>query len=740
MNKVAFVWVLYESVPRGGVDRSADAVRMGERLEQLLDALMAFPDARVAVHVTGWTLEWLLDHRGATMDALGRLVRGGQVEMLAGTQHAAVYPSVPARDLLYQVRKARRLLSRLADSTPRGFWIPLGIWESDIPCTMAREGFRHTFLDARQLQVPPGAIRPAEGYWIVERLGYALSVLALDGRLGKVCQAGLDDITRELKDKANSGASLMAAATPFEAPGEDGAAEARIETTLAACRELAHRVRMVLPAEARRALEPSGVVRSPLRMNREVAERCVSPRVVVASSRKKRGATETSELAGGWLAAAAWDWFLDRFPETNVLHKKMLWMSTWVGRLERLLWQRVESGEDPTVLANALERARGALFLAQSQAAYWPSPEGGLYDPAVRQAAHESLTRVQNIVEAVFYPEARYVAHQQLDLDRDGRTEILTSTPCFNAGVSVSGGALFDLSYKAVPLNMLWPVGRRPELEHEGVLAGGVGRPTRRKSAARSSCVLALSKETRDRVRYDRYPRWSLLDHFLGADATAENFFQCRYPEAGDFVTGSYEIVRVGYERRAHKGEVHLARNGHVGELNARELQPLRVEKTFVFDDRDPTLEVRYAITNRGPAPVQLTFAPELSFAWPVQGVGFASGAAGSGEVRHRFVLTDEGTIMRGSIDEASVLLLAVPGRQLEMSVRIDRPAAWWWFPVETVSRRGHRLRLQNQGTVFLPRWELSLWGHETQCFGITYELRDPGEAPASVDIVDEGE
>ncbi len=739
MNRMAFVWVLYESVPRGGADRTGDAIAMAERLERLLDALMAFPDARVAIHLTGGTLEWLWSHRGATMDALGAVVRSGRVELLGGTEHGAVFSSIPRQDLVSQVRHAARLIAEVTGGRPHGFWVPLGVWEGDIPAVLTREGFRHTFLDSNQLQVPPGRVRPAEGHWIVERLGYALTVFSLDPHLGRACGTGDSSRVQDaLVEKIRTGAALASAAFPLERVGRASEGRVEVEAVFSVCRDLAHRVNMVLPVAAGSACPPSGVVRTPVRMVREVAERSVPPEVVTQGSKKRGGRRRRTRMTSDWSGAASWDWFLDRYPEANYLHKKMLWMSGWMGRLRRLLRQRMDAGEDPSVLMDAMERARNALFLAQAHAAYWPAPSGGIYDPQVRHAALERVITVQRIVEAVFFPEARYVSHQQVDLDRDGRLEVLSSTPTLDAGVSVTGGALFELAYKPVPVSLVWPLGRRRELEHGRLAGDGVGPPLRGKGEEPGMGVKeAVPGEFRDRLRYDRYLRWCFLDHFLGADTTVDNFYQCRYPEIGDFVSGAYEVIRVGYERRAGRGEVHLGRNGHVGELNDRKLKPIRVEKTYIFDDRAPRLEVRYDITNRGPTPVSVTFAPELSFSWPVQGIGLG-GAPGEEDVWHRFG-ESPGPAVPGSLDAASLLALSVPGKNLELRVVLDEPAAWWWFPVETVDGR-EEPRVRTQGSVFLPRWELALWGEETKSYRVVLELHDPGEAPSSVDIVDEGE
>jgi hypothetical protein len=330
------------------------------------------------------------------------------------------------------------------------------------------------------------------------------------------------------------------------------------------------------------------------------------------------------------------------------------------------------------------------------------------------------------------------VAHEEIDLDRDGQTDVLVATPALEAGFSPSGGAMFELSYKPAMLTLMDLPARRPEAMHERLRGPGVAEPGGRKPE-NAPPLTPLEVELEPRLRYDRYFRASFLDHFLGADATPENFYQCRYPEAGDFLDGDYELSRVSYDRRAGAGLVHLSRNGHVTEVNAPHRSPVRVEKLFTFDDRDGRVRVRYALTNRGHEPVEFRFGPELVFGWPLElaGISPAAGVADEAGLTpdglEPFPRGSDGVVIRGAALERERVGLSVPGTGLRVVVAVAMPASWWWFPQETLIEQDGTPVVQVQGVVLLPHWTVSLWGEETRTIDLEIEVSEPVEAPTAV-------
>src|ERR1019366_1602005 len=124
-----------------------------------------------------------------------------------------------------------------------------------------------------------------------------------------------------------------------------------------------------------------------------------------------------------FLRGGFWRGFFSKYAEANLLHKKMLRVSSKL---------RHESRKGPKKSAKgtaALARAITNLLRAQCNDAYWHGIFGGLYAPHLRTALWRGLVRGATTADGLHHGAKRYQAMAQFDFDADGREENENTLP-----------------------------------------------------------------------------------------------------------------------------------------------------------------------------------------------------------------------------------------------------------------------------------------------------------------------
>jgi len=118
-----------------------------------LETLERHPSIRLALHYSGSLLDWLGDRQPQFLQRLRRLVRSGQVELLASGYYEPILPLIPEADRQGQLALMQAILRRQFGATASGLWLTERVWEPELPGTLARAGIRFTMVDTNQFQV-----------------------------------------------------------------------------------------------------------------------------------------------------------------------------------------------------------------------------------------------------------------------------------------------------------------------------------------------------------------------------------------------------------------------------------------------------------------------------------------------------------------------------------------------------------------------------------------------------------
>jgi hypothetical protein len=669
-----FVFALHNHQPVGNFDHVFEhAYRDSYR--PFLELLDEYPEIPIALHTSGPLMEWLVARKPEYLDRLRRLVGRGQVEIVGGGFYEPILPMIPPSDRIGQISTYKNYLENLLQTRVRGLWVPERVWEQNLVADIADAGVEYTVLDDlhfRQAGVEDGQLF---GYHLSEDRGRLLRIFAAAEPLRYLVPyrdpnetlAYFGDLASRHPDAvvvfADDGEKFGVWPEMFRHCYEHG----WLRRFFDALRGNRHWIQLCTFAQALDQTKPAGRVYLPDASYREMTEWALP----LARLQEYRGLVGELQHDHRWgrlqrfLRAGNWRNFKVRYPETQEMYARMLQVS-----------RRIEESTD--VDAGTLARARQELYRAQCNCPWWHGTFGGIYLPHLRGAVYEHLIAADNLLLEAKPRPANWLDGSRDDFNLDGTPEVCLQNKHLAAYFHpAGGGALYELDVRAIRLNLLATLARRPEAYHDAIRHHDHGQ--------------VWKQDGLDHVlQYDAYLRKALIDHFHEPGVTLEQLATRQERELGDFVTGAYEhrLDRINGELR-----LILWRDGRVGE------HTVRVTKEIRLSGDSDALEVLYILENC-PRENSLCFGVELNFAGLAAGADdryfHHPGQARAGQLQTRLELRDAERI--GLVDE---------WRGLDVSLSFSRRGCIRAFPIQTVSQSEGGFELVHQSTVVMPQWSV---------------------------------
>lgn len=594
----------------------------------LLDVVARTPHVKVVLHYSGFLLAWLRDNHPKTFDVIGDLVGSGRAELLTGGFYEPILTLIPDRDRQGQIEALTAYLEHHFGAAPNGMWLTERVWQPDLVGPLQRAGVRYTVVDDNNFETVGISEEESLGHFTVEGAsGERVQVFPINRALRQAIPFKEPEVVIEhLRELAGDGRRLALFADDGEKLGEwPGThkllySEGWLERFLELIGDNSDWLHITTLGDFLAAVPPRGEIE-------------LGP----------GSYAEMMEWSGG-----SWRSFLSRYPESNLMYRKMLAVSDAVAEL-------------PEGAATTQE-ARDCLYRGQSNDPYWHGVFGGLYLLHLRARNYRSLLRAENIARP-----GRALRAKEAEFDGDGDKEILVTSPQMNCYLHRVGGQIFELDYRPLAWNLLATLARRPEPYHK----------------------------EQDSADYDWYPRRALIDHFFRDDVSIDAFAACRYGEQGDFVDQLYEVEA---ESEDEATAVVLRRDG--GVWVGDEFLPVTVSKRLSFDPQAPRVDVTYTVEHTDSAPLSLWFACELNL------------VLSSGGDEGRYCEVDGARIplscQSESYSGSRALSLVDEWVGFRVRLEFEEPCDIWVFPVETLSHGLEGLSRSYQGTCVTPHWRIA--------------------------------
>jgi alpha-amylase len=686
---IRFIFALHDHQPIGNFDGVFEQAYQDSYC-LFLDLFEQFPHLRIALHTSGPLLEWLDAHHPEYLDRLAGHVATGRIEIIGGAFYEPILAMIPSRDRIGQIRMSRTWIENRLGAKVRGMWIPERVWEQSMTGDLVAAGVEYIILDDSHFKNAGLDGDQLHGYYLTEDDGRILRVFPGSERLRYVIpfanQHETIDYLRGVAERHPQAVSVFADdGEKFGVWPEtklnvfDRGWLRQLFELLAANQDW---IRMVTPSEVLDQVPPLGKVYLPEGSYREMTEWVLPPEQLANFEQARRELEPDPRWPriARFVRGGFWRNFKVRYPETNEMYARMMAVS-------RRLQNMVDSGND----SEPLSQARTELYRGQCNCAYWHGAFGGVYLPHLRNAIYNHLIAADNLLDEAARRPAAWVEAVTEDFNLDGRPEVQLAGDKLIALVAPSrGGQIYELDVRAICLNLLATLSRRPEAYHRRVLAGPTGAGGSVIDA--NSPVKFKQAGLEKRLQYDSYQRKSLLDHWYDDQVSLDAVARGEALERGDFLTGSYEGK---LRRNPGRIQVQLARQGNAWGV------PLKITKGVTLEAGSNSLEIAYLIEGL-PAGRSLHFGIEFNFA------GMPSGADDryfhdGGQQQRR--LGQLGT--RLDLNETQALGLTDEWLGIDVGLTLSRPAHLWTYPIETVSQSEGGFELVHQSVVVEPHWHV---------------------------------
>jgi alpha-amylase len=709
LKKIKLLFGIHNHQPVGNFDHVFEQT-FQKCYKPYYEVLRVHKNVKTAVHFSGPLLEWLKANHPDYLKMLRDMVAEGRLEILSGGFYEPLLPSLPDEDAIGQIKMMNEFIQHEFGAVPRGLWLAERIWMPNIPQIIADADIQYTIIDDTHFYYSGLEEKQMNGYYITEKHGKPLFIFPISKTLRYAIPFKQPEETlahlRRMKEEHNFDVVTY---------GDDGEKfggwpetyqwvynETWLHRFFTAIEDSRDWLETATFSEYIDHHPPTGRIYLPMASYDEMMEWSLPTRTAwkfadLKQELKNRGLPEESYKV--FLRGGQWDNFLTKYDESNNLHKKMLYVSKKVKKLPKELQKS----------SHALQE----LYRGQCNCAQWHGLFGGLYLNYLRHALYNHLIAAENLVDEASKKSAKQTV-DIIDFNMDGRDEVLFSNKNMNAYFApASGGGLFELDYRPICFNLSNVLRRREETYHKTI----------REASQNTKAAGNQPQSIHDRVHfkeeglqnmlfYDKYERYSFLDHFLGEQTTLEKFKQSAHVENGEFIGHPYEMEKSAKVKADQPFTLKLKRSGVVKEDDL--CHPVTIRKSFTLSPDQAEIIAHYQITNDGQEELNGWFGVEFNFTML------------AGDAEDRYYYSPDQTIVsprlrsEGELNDVHTFGMRDDWFRFQLEMSFEPSATVWRHPIESISQSEDGFERTYQGSCLLANWALCLGGGKS----VEYSIR----------------
>lgn len=665
MKKIYFILGIHNHQPVGNFLHVLDKAYKDSYLP-FLNVMERHPKFKWSLHLSGMLWDYVAESHPEYMKSIGKMVDAGQVELLGGGYYEPIISSIPAADTIGQIEKLTNFLYSEFHTKTRGMWLAERIWEPHLPGIISRSGIDYTIVDDAHFAAAGMDIEKLKGYYVTEHEGNPLSIFPISQRLRYYIPFQPVEKTIEyLAQRANdSPGSAIVMADDGEKFGlwpetykhvyEDG----WLDRFLSAIEQNSDWIETITFSEYMSRHPAAGRCYLPAASYFEMSEWSL-PVQAQEEFENIIKEFEPRPDVRRYLRGGFWRNFLTKYPESNNMHKKMLYVS-----------EKLQNAVSSRRTQERLRSAKDSLYAGQCNCAYWHGVFGGLYLPHLRTAIYKELLKAESAVKTK-------PSWKEFDFDKDGRQEYIFESKFQNLYFApAQGGSLFEWDIMSLGVNIGNTLTRRNEAYHKRLREFLSNPPVSSNGVKTIHDMVKVKEDNLDQyLHYDWYRRSSVLDHFLHPDTKFEDFCRNQYGEQGDFILGDYETKIEGEK-------LVLKREGAIWDNK----NPIHVGITKEIIPAGEGITIRYNIKNMEKNEIQAMFAPEFNYAFSYR------------------TQSDN-----GAIENTDEWIRRDDHFEFDLAMKFNKPVTLWVHPLETVSLSEGGFEKTYQGTVVVPLYRLKI-------------------------------
>src|SRR5882724_2256969 len=494
---------------------------------------------RAALHFSGPLLTWIQQNHPEYFELLRSLVKGKQVEMVGGGFYEPILSVIPPEDQREQIERLAAYIEEHFGERPSGAWLAERVWEPQLPSVLAAAQVNYTLVD--DFHFLAAGFEPSElfGAYLAEDRGKAVRLFAGQKALRYLVPFGeVQEVIQYLREAAMTHPGGVAVfGDDMEKfgvwPGtfEHCYDNHWLEDFLTALENNSDWLSITPPGEYADSHAPVGRADLPTASYPEMTEWALPTGVRQRFHAVQQEFAKRPEVEA-FLRGGSWRGFFRKYPEANLLHKKMLRASAAVAS--------VPTRRTSLEYAAQNQEARDRVLRGQGNDAYWHGVFGGIYAPHLRTEICRNLIRAEALADQLT-PGGLMPRFELVDYDADGAAEILFSAPEFQALLKMSDGAtiaFFD--FRAASATLINSVIRRPEAYHSRLREAAHAQPVGDGAVSIHDQVLVKEPNLERFLRYDRYPRHAFRLLLFDPSQTHVDYEELRLKEVAKAAAGSY--------------------------------------------------------------------------------------------------------------------------------------------------------------------------------------------------------
>ncbi|HTZ47065.1 MAG TPA: alpha-amylase/4-alpha-glucanotransferase domain-containing protein [Verrucomicrobiae bacterium] len=660
-----------------------------------LSLLEKHPKISAALHYSGPLLLWIEKNHPDYFERLRALVAAGQVELVGGGFYEPILISIPEADRNEQIVRLADYLEKHFGKRPKGAWLAERVWEPQLPSTLASANVSYTLVD--DLPFLAAGFEPQELYgpYIAEDCGKSVWVFpGLKELRYLIPFRRVEESIAYFKEAAKVQPGAAAAfGDDMEKfgvwPGtfKHCYGDNWLSDFFTALEENGDWLKTVTPSDYIASHVPLGRADLPTASYAEMME------WVLPTNTRQRYYALRNEFSGrpdllAFLRGGGWRGFFRKYPEANLVHKKMLRVSACVAAVP----PRRSSPEHTA----QVHEARDQLLRAQGNDGYWHGVFGGLYAPHLRTELWRNLVRAETLVDQLT-PGNSLPRVEFLDYDADGDSELLFSSMDYQALLKPSDGAtLAAFDVRPCGATLINSMQRRAEAYHarlrDASKTAGDGAAV---SIHDQFCVKEGNLERF--LYYDRFARHAFRLLLFDPARTFGDYEKLQLNELAGPAAGSFDI------RHSSANYANLVYQTTLPEFAADPGNPpkLEITKHFLFGPAPQGCEVScdVSLTLSAPltVPVRVGIESVINLLAPTEADRFFEITAGRENLHYA-----------GSV-QGPLLRVEDGWQRIRLTLHAPASEEFWIAPIDTVSESEGGFERVYQGSQILALWRPDL-------------------------------
>lgn len=537
----------------------------------------------MTLHFSGNLLEWFIENKPELIEKVKAMAKRGQIEIIGGGYYEPIFAIIPRRDRIAQMRKLSNLIKTKFGLVVKGAWLSERVWEPNYPSFLTEVGLEYVIVDDNHFR-SCGITQEGTLYsYITEDEGKTLRVFPINEPIRyltpwKPTYMTIDYLQSVADEKGDRIALLISDAEKMGVWGsthefcyidgkghEDGDNGKPFVTAFFEQIENNHWIKSTTLSEYLGKYPAKDLVYLPT-ASYDKMEEWVLPTEIRKNFKKVRKALKEDpeqEETYQFLKGGFWRYFLVKYPESNNMHKKMLYVRKKLLKIEEKIRHLKDSSLILKIKPKVL-KTWDEIYKAQCNDCYWHGMFGGVYLQFLRFSVYTHLINAEKLIDEMngidLSRRSSYMSIEPLDFNKDSKMDVLIESEVLNVYFNPSeGGTIFELDYKPKSYNLLNTLSRWPEAYHES------------------------DKVEKSELMVDRYRRSMLRLRFLHDDISFEQLQSDDYYEFGDFINGDFKVFKS--ELDGKKATLEMCKVGSIKDTDSDERVRCTVSKKIVVED-----------------------------------------------------------------------------------------------------------------------------------------------------------